>query len=186
MLDDKEYERLWNILEYNVSTRTSLLTFSFTTVLAVIGVAIGTESKDFSVYIYLMPYCLIIPFTARIVYYRITHAHISAFLIEYAPEKMKFHQKTKFVAEKQNKLFSIIAILVNYEMFVLAITCAIIFEQKYFNTVNSFGKKEIFIIIVPILLSLVVFFIISYGYNYSKIKNNYLSKWNELHIVENS
>lgn len=178
-MSKEEYERLYNRLEYNLSTRNNLLTFSFTTVLAVLGVAIGTESTDFSVYMYLIPFCLILPFTARIVYYRIIYAHISSFLMTYAPEKMKFDIGTKKVPEKQSTFFSVMAFLVNYEMAILASTCAVIFYCKYFSTAQGFYAKDLFVWLLPLLLVGIVVAIIAFGYNYTKHQKNYQKKWEQ-------
>lgn len=186
-LDEKEYDRLYNILEYNVSTRTSLLTFAFTTVLAVLGVALGTENSDISVYMYLIPYCLIIPFSARIVYYRLIHAHISAFLIVYAPEKMRFrlggstNPRINAVSEKQTPFFIVIAFLNNFEMSILALTCAAIFYFKFFSEKGDFSIIEWLICLIPIILTIFVIVITIYGYNYSKHLCRYKKKWEELY-----
>lgn len=191
-LDDKEYERLHNTLEYNLNTRISLLTFAFTTVLAVLGVAIGTENKDISVYMYLIPYCLIIPFSARIVYYRLVHAHISAFLMVYSPEKMLFrlgsstNSEKNIVSEKQTKFFNVIAFLNNYEMSILSLTCAVIFYFKFFSEKTEIENIELTTIewimcIVPIVLTILVIVITAYGYDYSKHLYRYKEKWEEFY-----
>ena len=48
------------------SLRNNLLTFAFTTVLAVIGIAFANLDKDIPPLLYLLPHFLIIPFAARI------------------------------------------------------------------------------------------------------------------------
>ncbi len=64
-MSDKEYDKLYERLNYNVSTRTSLLTFSFTTVSAVLGLAFGLDNENINPYLFLAPFFFIIPFTAR-------------------------------------------------------------------------------------------------------------------------
>lgn len=78
---DEEYSRLIKRLEFYDTTRNTLLAFSFTAVLTVLGVAIQVEMNTITALICLIPYFLIVPFAARISYYRISSAHISAFCV---------------------------------------------------------------------------------------------------------
>lgn len=55
-MSEKEYDKLYERLIYNLSTRTNLLTFSFTTVSAVLGLAIGLDNESVSPYLFLVPF----------------------------------------------------------------------------------------------------------------------------------
>lgn len=80
VVSDREYSKLIKRLEAINSTRNSLLTFSFTAVLTVLGIAIADDMDSISAWLCLIPFLLIIPFTARISYYRLASAHINSFL----------------------------------------------------------------------------------------------------------
>ena len=100
-MTDREYNYWQKTLERDVSTRTSLLTFSFTTVLAILGIALSNNSADVSPLVYLVPYFLIIPFQGRIAYYRLIHARISAYLEMVVPEDTTLDTLGTCVPEKQ-------------------------------------------------------------------------------------
>ena len=80
VVSDREYSKLIKRLEAINSTRNSLLTFSFTAVLTVLGIAIANDMDSISAWLCLIPFLLIIPFTARISYYRLASSHINSFL----------------------------------------------------------------------------------------------------------
>lgn len=178
-MDNKEYDNLSGQLDYYYSIRNTLLTFSFTTVLAALGVALSSDSEELSVYIYLLPFCLLIPFTARIVYYRIVHARITSFLMVYAPEKMQFSLRGKNVPENQTKYFNVIAVLVNFETTILSIACALIFVFKYLDTYTLNEISSYLIFAIPIVLVLIVFSISLYGFKYSKHQKRYFKLWEQ-------
>ncbi len=180
MLDEKEYERLHNKLEYNLGTRNSLLTFSFTTVLTILGLAIATEIERISVLLYLIPFCILIPFTARIVYYRLIHAHINAFLMVYAPDKMQFQVNSAIVPEEQSKVYLIIAFLNNFETSILATACSIIFYIKYIPKIDTIKFADCLLILVPVLLTGIIIGITTYGFNYKKHLEKYKTMWRAL------
>lgn len=79
-ITNKEYDKLIKRLEFFDTMRNNLLTFSFTSVLTVLGVALAIDMDSLSAWICLIPFLLIIPFTARISYYRLASAHITSFL----------------------------------------------------------------------------------------------------------
>ena len=103
---DKEFDKLIQRLAFFDSTRNSLLTFSFTAVLAVIGITIAEDADSFNPWICLIPFLLIIPFAARIAYYRLASAHINEFLKTFASDKMLFELgATTHAGENQIALY---------------------------------------------------------------------------------
>jgi len=123
----KEYERIVKRLEFNLATRTNLLTLSFTTVFALLAIALTAEPEKINSFIFIMPFFLIIPFAARITYYRIIYARMYAFLMTFAPDDMQFAIIGKQVPENHHPKFSIITFLNNYELFLLAFVNVIVF-----------------------------------------------------------
>lgn len=176
-MTDREHDWCIKMQERNVSTRTSLLTFSFTTVLAILGIALA-ENESINPMTYLIPYCLIIPSQARISYYRLIHARIAAYMEIASPRDVKFDVVGENVPEKQTKFFTVIAILVNYEMFILSCTIAFIFYSKFpFPKLNRFTNIDCLMVLLPIILSALVFVIITYAYDYGKWKKRYRTEW---------
>lgn len=80
VVSDREYSKLIKRLEAINNTRNNLLTFLFTAVLTVLGIAIANDMDSISAWICLTPFLLIIPFAARISYYRLASTHINSFL----------------------------------------------------------------------------------------------------------
>lgn len=130
-MTDREYDSWQKTLERNVSTRTSLLTFSFTTVLAILGIALSDNGGNINPFAYLVPYLLIIPFEGRIAYYRLIHARISAYLEMVTPQDTSLDIAGEKVPEKQTWFFSRIALLNNCEMLFPSAATAIVFYGKY-------------------------------------------------------
>ena len=177
-LTDEEYNTHINTLEFFDTTRNTLLTFAFTTVLALVGAIIALDSP-ISPYLCLFPYFLIIPFTARITYYRLSSAHINSFLRSYAPEKTLFKRGSTIVREKHNWVYVFIAWFVNHEMFLLSIAVGIIYVYQYqaVNNIDSFWS--VVKLLVP--LPLIIFdYIITHSTNsYPKLLSHYQKQWDE-------
>lgn len=86
---DPEYARLQQELHANIDIRNKLLTFSFTTVLTVIGIGLANLDSIFFL-AYLLPFFIIIPCTSRIIYYKDLYAQQAAYLTVYYEKFMTF------------------------------------------------------------------------------------------------
>lgn len=176
----KDYE-LNYLSEYLHETRSihnNLLTFSFTAVLAVLGIAFSNTGSENLIppFLYLLPFCLIIPFTARITYYRMSGAHIESFLNVFYSESRIFSCGCLFVKENQNSKFKIISFLVNFEMFILSCVCTILLINALLNNKVS-GIKFFLQLCCSIICLILEIIIILQGYNYEKIYLHFRSKW---------
>lgn len=178
-ITDLEYEKLVKRLEFNDTMRNNLLTFSFTAVLTTLGVALKIELDLISVWVCLLPYLLIIPFTARISYYRLSSAHIGAFLRIYARDKVLFETGAKEVDEQigVGKIYDSIAFLVNHEMVLLAIASSLVFYIKYVPFMNTSRWWDYVALLIPIALIFLVFVINHSTSDYSKMVGNFKSAW---------
>lgn len=182
IVSSQEYDRLVKLLDFYDTTRNHLLSFSFTAVLAIIGAALAIETDKLNVWLYLMPYFLIIPFTARIAYYRLASAHINSFLKEFAWERMIFPKGTEVVKEGCCKRYEMIAWLINHEMVMLAAAVTIIFYLKYFGfpsriIISPGSCADNFALILPIILLGVVYSISDATYSYKDLMDNFAHGW---------
>lgn len=141
-IDNIEYDKLIKRLEFFDTMRNNLLTFSFTAVLAVLGIALQMEMDSVCSWICLIPYFLIIPFSARISYYRVASAHINSFLRVFASDRMQFEIGTTTVKEKNCAHFGVIAWLVNHEMVLLGVACSCLFYFKYIPNIKAWALWE--------------------------------------------
>lgn len=77
----EEYNNLITRLQFYDTARNKLLVFSFTAVMTILGVSLQITMNTVSVYICLIPYLLIIPFSARIVYYPLQLRRLELFSV---------------------------------------------------------------------------------------------------------
>ena len=176
-IKEKEYEKLVKRIEFFDSMRNTLLTFSFTATLAVLGLAISEAMDARGSWICLIPFFLIIPFSARISYYRLASAHINSFLRVYAPLSMKFEIGAETVKEGKCKHYNLIAWLVNHEMFFLGIATTCTFYVKYLLSIEKWELPYYLGIIIPIVLNFIVFVISDSAYNYNRLVKEFSEDW---------
>lgn len=178
-ITDLEYEKLVKRLEFNDTMRNNLLTFSFTAVLTILGVALQINLDLISVWVCLLPFLLIIPFTARISYYRLSSAHIGAFLRIYARDRLLFETGANEVGEHigVGKMFDSIAFLVNHEMVLLAAASSLVFYIKYIPCMNTSRWWDYIGLLIPIALIVLVFVINHSTNDYRKMVDNFKSAW---------
>lgn len=176
-ITEKEYDKLIKRLEFFDTMRNSLLTFSFTAVLTVLGVAMTMDMDFISSWICLLPFFLIIPFAARISYYRLASAHINSFLKKFAQADMKFEIGTNVVSEKRCKRYNLIAWLVNHEMVLLGLATSCTFYFKYVNSIDAWVPWNYIGLIVPMALIVVVYLVVNATYNYKKLMNDFSNDW---------
>lgn len=175
----EEYQQLCDQMRCDTQTRNSLLTFSFTAVLTALGIGFAMESDNTNVYVFLLPFFIIIPFTGRMAYYRIWSAQIKEYLCLYAEELSTYPIIGRSVPIEHGVMGTILAILVNYEMFFLACATTLLFFLKYPVKFVDFVVRDWCICSLPIILTFITFFIITAVYDYKKLRKYYKSKWEE-------
>jgi hypothetical protein len=183
-ITDKEYDKLIKRLEFFDTMRNNLLTFSFTSVLAVLGVALAMDMNSISAWICLIPFLLIIPFTARISYYRLASAHITSFLKSFGKLDMQFELETNIVREGICKHYKLIAWLINHEMVLLSIATSLTFYLAYILSISEWKLYNYISLLIPVILTALVFIIADSTYSYKKLMDDYSAKW-EQYIHEN-
>lgn len=176
-ITEKEYEKLVKRLEFYDTMRNNLLTFSFTVTLAVLGIAIAESMDTNSSWMCLVPFFLIIPFAARISYYRLASAHINSFLRKFAPTFMNFEIGAHTVSEERCKHYKLIAWLVNHEMFCLGMATTCTFYFKYSLSLESWRFNNYLNITIPIILNIIVYMISDSTYSYNKMLSDFLTEW---------
>lgn len=186
IVSEQEYDKLTKQLEFYDTMRNQLLSFSFTAVLTIMGAALAISAENINVWIYLTPYLLVIPFPARISYYRLASIHITSFLKKFAAERMLFEKGTEIVKEGQCKYYKSIAWLVNHEMVMLAATVSIIFYIEYFTftshtsqqTNHNYSCSNFLAVFIPLVLFLLVYLISNATYNNKILMDCFMKSWN--------
>ena len=174
-INDKEYEKLIKRLEFYDTTRNNLLTFSFTAVLTILGAAL-LKTDVFSEWFCLIPFCLIIPFAARISYYRLASAQINSFLKQFSPERMQFEIGNDVVGENNCRFYRSIAWLVNHEMVLFGLATTMIFYFKVYST-NTGQCYNCLILSIPIILTVTAYLISNSTYSYEDLMKSFGEKW---------
>lgn len=126
---------------------------------------------------------LIIPFAARISYYRLASAHINSFLVMFAKDNMQFEIGTRTVKEDNCMFYQKIAWLINHEMFLLCIATDITFYIKFAASLDKWTCFHILELIIPILFSAIVYFLTNSTYSYKKLMEDFEKRW-ESYIEE--
>lgn len=172
----EEYNTLVSRLEFNDNMRNNLLTFSFTAVITLIGVILAME-PPVTPTICLLPYLLIIPFAARITYYRVSSAHIDSFLRCFAPENSTFRWGSTEVRERHNCVYGLIAWLVNHEMVMLSLVVSVAYGYQYYivRGINSF--EDLLFALASIPFTIIVFTITHSANNYRALYDLYVPNW---------
>lgn len=176
-ITQNEYNKLIEKLHFYDNTRNNLLTFSFTAVLAILGIALTKNMNLTNVWLCLIPFFLIIPFSARISYYRLASAHVNSFLRQFAPKDMQFEIGSKIVKENGCSFYRLIAWMVNHEMLLLSIATSFTFYIKYWPNIDGWKYYDYISFLIPLLLTTLVYLISHSTYSYKKLTDNFEQKW---------
>lgn len=176
----EEYNKLVDKLKFFDTTRNTLSTFSYTSVLAVIGVALGIDNQEISSWIFLTPFFLIIPFSARISYYRLAYIHISSFLKIFAPGQTIFEHKAEIVSEQHGRLYRPISWLINHDMFPLGLATDAVFLYKYIQQTEMWDFKAYMLLIIPAFCTVFTYFLQDATYDFGGIRNDFSNGWKKL------
>lgn len=179
-ISEKEYDKLVKRLEFFDTMRNNLLTFSFTAVLTVLGAALAMDMDSRSSWMCLVPFFLIIPFAARIAYYRLASAHINSFMRTFSQADMRFEIGAKDVPEGECKRYALIAWLVNHEMALLGVATSSTFWFKYFINKDMINPWDCIAVIIPIALMILVFLITNSTSDYKELITSFSNKWENL------
>lgn len=176
-LSVKEYDKLIERLSFFDTMRNNLLSFSFTAVLTALGAMLVIKNNFVSTILCLVPFFLIIPFAARISYYRLASAHINAFLKVYAPKKMRFEIGCADVPERMCKHYSLIAWLVNHEMLILGLACWLAFGLRYMQSVKIWYWWNYMVLLVPVIPVIIIFLLTNATYDYALLTEKFQREW---------
>lgn len=178
IVSQEEYEYLISQLNNFTTIKNNILAFSFTASIALLAAAI-----TISPWICIGLFFLIIPFAARVSYYRLASAHINSFLKTFTPERMMFAIGSGTVLEKDglssDEEYKTIAWLVNHEMLMLSIAITTVFLYLLITQTVVYDICFYLKCCIPILLSIVVLLISNWTYSYKKLSDNYNQKWKD-------
>lgn len=117
----KEYETLREEMLQKIEIHNSLITFMITTVSALLTFSLTHDEP----LLYLLSFCIIIPTTMRVTYYRAMMIKLSAYIIVYLEKDVKGLEwetrNTRFVNLQNNQLYDNLTLSHYYEGFLLGL-----------------------------------------------------------------
>lgn len=126
----KEYEFLRKEIDQQQALHNTLVTFTITTVVALISFVASMDNVNPN--LFLLAFCIIIPMSTRIAYYRKATAKISAYMITFLEphldgiswetRNVEFSEKHGGLSHQKNRMR-----LNYYECFILGIVCYTLF-----------------------------------------------------------
>ena len=177
----KEYDNLRNEINQKIELHNTLLTFTITTTVAILTFALS----DNKTILYLIPFCILIPMSMRIAYYRSVISKLSAYIIVFLEKNLngiKWETRNAALIDEHfnnKKKANHLIIFGDYECCILAIVC-------YFFYFIDFIKDKEFCLIVftkallPLLLVIWQILLTIYINSVNKNKRWWIKQWNEL------
>lgn len=172
----KEYEMLRSEIMQKIELYNSLITFTITTVLGILTLAITTQKRM----LFLLTFCIIIPMSLRIAYYKTTIVKISAYMIVFLESKLsEFSWETKnrkfMNVNKKTKIY-MIERLQGYECFVLSVVSYILYCFNYLQN-KEVSLKTVFDIGFPFLLVLFEMYVTWVMNSIEKNRDKDITNW---------
>lgn len=184
--DKEEIKRLYERMNKNHEIRNQLIMFSFTSVIASLGAALAIDDINaLFTFLFLFPLVILIPFQARISYYRLEEAHIITYIRTLSPENEKYSTLCRRGFKEDAGIgmcqYRIIAWLVNHELVCLSVLSAIVFWFKFFSSVKEITRWTLVLgLVPPVILLYVLFQIANSTYNYGNMTTSYEKKLQEI------
>lgn len=184
--DKEELSQINARLDLNHSIRNDLLKFSFTTVIASLGAALALENISAPLsFLFLFPFVVMIPFQARISYYRLEEAHLYTYISKFCQENDRYH---KICTEGYYEnvgigdfSYKVIAWLINHELVCLSILTCVIFWLKFFSSKEAVSCVLIIIAdILPVILLSIIWSISHSTYSFFEMRYRYSKKLNDM------
>ena len=188
-----EYQDDLNLRNFLLQTKNNLIIKSFIIVFSMIGILIcdkililQNEIKNITIFVYIIPYFILVPISSRVAYYRIWGACLSAKINIFTNNKVDSYPEISFLNDNnlQNSkkyrfslcIHKIICFMVNFELFILSLCCFFILAISII--INNYNFISIVIcFIISIISNIYIFLIFKNIYNYKKLYNINKQKW---------
>lgn len=183
---NKEYQLIRNEIDQKITLHNTLLTFTITTTVAILAIAIKGENSN--AFLFLLPFCVIIPMSNRIAYYREAMTKLSSYLIVFCEsqpntiqwETRNFEFYKSVHGEKKGRKF----VLNYYECLVLSLICYALFLFYYIPSIDL-GIISVINCLWPIILVIWEFQITRKTNRLDKEKENVVNIWEKVKAKSN-
>lgn len=176
----EEYILLKEEIQKCIDRDNSLATFMVTAVASILTFAISANLQI--PFLFLISFCILIPFTSRISHYKTNVSRISAYIIVFCEKELDIayesrNSKVKFTKTKLSKL---LGGLRNYIGFLLGIISYIVYLVQYKNIIGISSWVDIFLCIIPVSLLIILFAMDKKIDNIPKEKQQWIEAWSSL------
>ena len=181
----EEYVLLKEEIQKCIDRDNSLATFMVTAVASILTFAISANLQI--PFLFLISFCILIPFTSRIAHYKSNVSRISAYIIVFCEEKLDIGYETRNskVRFEKTKISKILGGLRNYIGFLLGIISYIVYLVQYKNIIEISSLMDIFLCLIPIILLVILFVMDKRMDNIPKEKQKWIEAWTKLKNEEN-
>lgn len=178
----KEYDNLRNEINQKIELHNTLLTFTITTTVAVLSLAVSQNSTI----LYLIPFCILIPMSMRIAYYRAAMSKLSAYMIVFLEKNidgMKWETRNVEIleidAKSGMKRAGRFAALRYYECLILTVICYILYLLDYLKD-KEISSMVVVNMLWPLLLVGWEFWVTKCINSLDEEKQYWVEQWNKL------
>lgn len=176
----EEYKLLKEEIQNCVERDNSLATFMVTAVSTILTFAVSANLQV--PFLFLISFCILIPFTSRISHYKINVARISAYIIVFLEEELgiAYENRNSKVKMQKNKFTKLVVALRNYVGFLLGVISYIIYLVEYYNKLGILNFSDYALCILPAFLLILLFFMDNKIDKVPEEKQKWIEAWTKL------
>ena len=176
----EEYKMLREEIQNCVERDNSLATFMVTAVSTILTFAISANLQV--PFLFLISFCIIIPFTGRISHYKTNVARISAYLIVFLEPEMdvKYETRNSMVKSAKSKISKLLVAMRNYVGLLLGILSYAIYLVEYNNKIGFSNWWDWVFTILPIFFLVLIFFMDKKIDSVPQEKAKWIENWKQL------
>ena len=176
----EEYKMLREEIQNCVERDNSLVTFMVTAVSTILTFAISANLQV--PFLFLISFCIIIPFTGRISHYKTNVARISAYLIVFLEPEMdiKYETRNSMVKSAKSKISKLLVAMRNYVGLLLGILSYAIYLVEYNNKIGFFNWWDWIFGILPVIFLILIFLMDKKIDNVQQEKAKWIENWKQL------
>lgn len=182
---ENEYHTLREEMLRKIDLHNQLIMFSITTSVAILAYAFSQENA----YIFLMPFCVVIPVSLRVIYYRSAMVKIAAYIIvfiENEQDDLNWETRNNKIGKGINNdiVNRILKMNLNYDGLIMLTTCYIVYLIKYISQNDIYNFYFILNIVWPLPLVIIEYFISKKGNGIYKTKHYWIDEWEKIKLSE--
>lgn len=174
---NEEYNTLRAEVLQKIELHNKLIMFAITTTVAILAFAFSQNNA----YLFLLPFCVIIPVSLRVIYYRLAMVKISAYIAVFIEHKNKNYnwetRNHKLNISINNNITKALRSNINYDCLILSISCYILFVVRFLNMTYKINFDFWIAVISPILLVIIELILSIKGNKLYKTKQYWIDKW---------